>query len=39
MIRYLKLKLDELLADENVEVVGSLKYENEITEADPLKVM
>ena len=32
-----QLKLDELLADENVEVVGSLKYENEITEADPLQ--
>ena len=31
-----QLKLDELLSDENVEIVGSLKYENDITEADPL---
>ena len=30
-------KLDELLADENVEIVGNLKYENEISEADPLQ--
>ena len=29
-------KLDELLSDENVEIVGELKYENDITEADPL---
>ena len=31
-----QIKLDELLSDDNVEIVGNLKYENEITEADPL---
>ena len=30
-----QLKLDELLADENVEIVGDLEFENEIGEADP----
>ena len=29
-------KLDELLSDENVEIVGDLKFENEFGEADPL---
>ena len=31
-----QVKLDELLADENVEIIGDLKFENEIGEADPL---
>ena len=31
-----QVKLDELLSDENVEIVGNLKYESDITEADPL---
>ena len=31
-----QVKLDELLSDDNVEIVGSLNYENEITGADPL---
>ena len=31
-----QIKLDELLAQDDVEIVGELKYENEITEADPL---
>ena len=29
-------KLDELLSDDTVEIVGELNYENEIQEADPL---
>ena len=29
-------KLDELLADDTVEIVGELNYENDIQEADPL---
>ena len=31
-----QVKLDELLSDEDVEIVGNLKFENEIGEADPL---
>ena len=31
-----QVKLDELLADENVEIVGNLEYDNEIIAADPL---
>ena len=31
-----QIKLDELLADENVEIIGDLEFENEIGEADPL---
>ena len=31
-----QVKLDELLSDEDVEIVGDLKYESDITEADPL---
>ena len=30
-----QVKLDELLADENVEIVGDLEYDNDITAADP----
>ena len=31
-----QVKLDEMLADENVEIVGDLKFENEFKDADPL---
>ena len=31
-----QIKLDELLSDESVEIVGDLEFENEIGEADPL---
>ena len=31
-----QIKLDELLSDENVEIIGNLEFENEIGEADPL---
>ena len=31
-----QIKLDELLSDENVEIVGDLKFENELGEVDPL---
>ena len=31
-----QIKLDELLSDENVEIVGELEFENEFNEADPL---
>ena len=31
-----QLKLDEFLADDDVEIVGDLEFENEIGEADPL---
>ena len=31
-----QIKLDELLADESVEIIGDLEFENEIGEADPL---
>jgi len=31
-----QIKLDELLAQDDVEIVGSLQYENDIVEADPL---
>ena len=31
-----QVKLDELLADENVEIIGDLKFENELGETDPL---
>jgi len=31
-----QIKLDELLSDDNVEIVGDLQFENDIGEADPL---
>ena len=31
-----QIKLDELLSDENVEIVGELEFENELGETDPL---
>ena len=31
-----QIKLDELLADESVEIVGDLEFENEFGDADPL---
>ena len=31
-----QIKLDELLSDENVEIVGELEFENELGELDPL---
>ena len=31
-----QVKLDELLSDENVEIIGDLEFENDIGEADPL---
>ena len=31
-----QVKLDELLADDDVEIIGNLEFENEIGEADPL---
>ena len=31
-----QIKLDELLSDEDVEIVGNLEFENEIANADPL---
>ena len=31
-----QMMLDELLADDNVEIVGELKFENEFGDADPL---
>ena len=31
-----QIRLDELLSDENVEIVGDLKFENETTGADPI---
>ena len=31
-----QIKLDELLSDENVEIVGDLKFENDLGEVDPL---
>ena len=31
-----QVKLDELLADDNVEIVGDLQFENDVAEIDPL---
>ena len=32
-------KLDEILADEDVEIVGDLEYENEFADVDPIAMM